>query len=71
MRKRMGEKEVGIMSGENNKSTVETEVQTSEGPAEVERETVSAVAVQEGLYLPKRSQPHQELHKRHQDGEAR
>ena len=45
----MGEKEVGIVSAENDESTVETEVRMSEGPAEVEQGTVSAVAVQAEL----------------------
>jgi len=67
----MGETEVGTVSGENGESMVETEVRMSEGPAEVEQGTVSVVAVQAELYRPKRRQPHQELRKRHQDGEAR
>ena len=45
----MGEKEVGIMSAENDESTVETEVRMNEGPAEVEQGTVCAVAVQAEL----------------------
>ena len=48
----MGEKEVGIVSAENDESTVETEVRMNEGPAEVEQGTVSAVAVQAELYRP-------------------
>ena len=52
MRKRMGEMEVEIGSKENDESTVETEVQMSEGPAEVEQGTVSAVVVQAELYRP-------------------
>ena len=71
MRKRMGEQEVENGSEGNDESTVETEVQMSEGPAEVEQGTVSVVVVQAELYHPKRRQPHQELRKRHQDGEAR
>ena len=67
----MGEKEVGIVSVENDESMVETEVWMSEGPAEVEQGTVSVVAVQAELYRPKRCQPHRELRKRHQDEEAR
>ena len=67
----MGEKEVGIVSAENDESTVETEVRMSEGPAEVEQGTVSVVVVQAELYHPKRHQPHQELRKRHQDEEAK
>ena len=45
MQKRMGEREVESGSEENDESTVETEVRMNEGPAEVEQETVSAVAV--------------------------
>ena len=67
----MGEREVGTVSGENDESTVEMEVRMSEGPAEVEQGTVSAVAVQAELCHPKRRQPHQELRKQHRAGEAR
>ena len=67
----MGEKEVGIVSVENNESTAETGVRMSEGPAEVEQGTVSVVVVQAELCHPKRRQPHQELCKWHQDEEAR
>ena len=67
----MGEKEVGIVSVENDESTTETGVQMNEGPAEVEQGTVRVVAVQAELYHPKRCQPHRELRKQHQDEEAR
>ena len=46
MRKRMGEQEVENGSKGSDELTVETELQMSEGPAEVEQGTVSAVAVQ-------------------------
>ena len=45
----MGEKEVVILSAENDESMVETEVRMNEGPAEVEQGTESAVAVQAEL----------------------
>ena len=46
MQRRRGEQEVENGSGENDELTVETELRMSEGPAEVEQWTVSAVAVQ-------------------------
>ena len=67
----MGEKEVGIVSVENDNSMAETGVRMNEGPAEVEQGTVRVVVVQAELYHPKRHQPHRELRKRHQDKEAR
>ena len=67
----MGEKEVGIVSVENDESTTETGVQMNEGPAEVEQGTVRVVVVQAELYHPKRRQPHRELRKWRQDEGAR
>ena len=46
MRKRMGEQEVENGSEGNDELTVETELQMSEGPVEVEQVTASAVVVQ-------------------------
>ena len=46
MQRRRGEQEVENGSEENDALTVGTELQMSEGPAEVEQGTVSAVAVQ-------------------------
>ena len=46
MQRRRGEQEVENGSEENDELTVETELQMSEGPAEVEQGTVSAVVVQ-------------------------
>ena len=67
----MGEKEVGIVSVENDNSMAETGVRMNEGPAEVEQGTVRVVVVQAELYHPKRRQPHRELRKRRQDEGAR
>ena len=46
MRRRMGEQEVENGSEGNDGLTVETEVQMSKGPAEVEQGTVSAAVAQ-------------------------
>ena len=45
MQRRRGEQEVENGSEGNDELTVETELQMSEGPAEVEQGTVSAVVV--------------------------
>ena len=67
----MREKEVGIVNVKYDESMARTELWKSAEPAEVEQGTLGVVVVQVELYHPKRRQPHQELHKRHQDGEAR
>ena len=71
MRIRMGVKEVGIVSIENDKSMAGTEVQKNVELEEVEQGIVCVVAVQAELYHPKRHQPHRELCKQRQDEEAR
>ena len=67
----MGEKEVGMVNVENDKSTARMEVRMNAESAEVEQGTVRVVVVQAELYHPKRRQPHREPRKRHQDEGAR
>ena len=71
MRLWMGEKEVGIVSVENDESMAEMGVRMNVGPAEVEQGTEHVVVVQAELNHPKRRQPHREPRKRHQDEGAR